>query len=175
MCQIIVSEETVYELYKNERKKINVNSQNITSKQLFVCDFDECNKKHKRKEYLKIHQNIHLGIKFACVLPQCKFMTNNEFELKRNALTHTNERRFICVWNQCFIKFNEKSHLINHKNSVHLRIKNFECNFDGFHQRFNAKNNVSHNPRVHSEDKPFICNYNECDMSFVTLNLTTFS
>jgi hypothetical protein len=79
MCQIIVSEETVYELYKNERKKNNVNSQNITSKQLFECDFDECNKKHKRKEYLKVHQNIHLGIKFECVLPQCKFMTNNEF------------------------------------------------------------------------------------------------
>ncbi len=77
----------------------------------FECDFQNCNKVFKRNDCLKAHK-----------------------------LIDSSETKFTCDWNQCLRKFNRNCDLTNHQNIVHLRIKKFECNYSGCHQRFTDKN-----------------------------------
>jgi hypothetical protein len=145
----------------------------------FECDFNGCKKSFKNKNNLRNHKKIHFGKMFACVWPLCKFQTKYRGGLKRHLLTHSEERKFkchyegcdkqfknsgdfkkhesihseekkfICDWNLCFKKFRQKSHLITHKNIVHLKIKKFECSYSGCQKTFSKKEHLNIHLRVH--------------------------
>jgi KRAB domain-containing zinc finger protein len=132
-------------------------------------------------------KKVNFGKRFVCVWPQCLFETKYSTCLRRHLSTHWEERKykfhyktchkrlkllndleehklihwrvkkFLCDWNRCFMKFKPKTVLINNKNSVHLNIKPFECNYNGCHRRFSNWANFINHPRIHSEEKPFIC------------------
>jgi uncharacterized Zn-finger protein len=50
------------------------------------------------------------------------------------------------------------------KSCVHLKEKKFKCN--ECLQRFNRKHHLISYSRIHSKEKPFVCNYKECDKNF---------
>ncbi len=64
------------------------------------------------------------------------------------------------------MKFKQKINLISHKNSVHLKIKEFECCYSGFHKRFSKRDHLNLHSRVHSGEKPFVSNYKRCEKYF---------
>ncbi len=52
-----------------------------------------------------------------------------------------------------------------HKSYVHLKEKKFSCN--ECHQTFNTKQKLILHSRIHSGEKPFVCNYKECNKKFL--------
>jgi uncharacterized Zn-finger protein len=115
---------------------------------------------------LSKHKKIHLGKKFVCVWPQCKYQSKYESALKNHIWTHSEVKKYICDWNQCLMKFRHKSYLKSHKNSVHLKIKNFKYNLEGCNRIFNRKEHLRIHSLIHSGKKSFVCDYKGCEKTF---------
>ncbi len=81
------------------------------------------------------------------------------------------EKKFLCEWNQCYKKFRQSSHLISHKNSVHLKIKIFYsyiCSFNECKKSFPKSSELKDEMKRHLSIKKYKCHYYEYDTSFVT-------
>src|SRR5882757_9130416 len=87
----------------------------------FKCDFENCNKLFKRKEYLDSHKRIHSA-----------------------------EKLFVCNFDNCVKKFNYKRSLKRHQKSVHSEDKPLKCDFENCNKLFKRKDYLDSHKRIHS-------------------------
>lgn len=78
----------------------------------FICY--ECNKSYKTNGHLKDHIEIHhLQIKkYVCSICNCHFGRSST--LKSHMKTHTGERNFKCLIDECTKNFSEKGNMMKH-------------------------------------------------------------
>ncbi len=65
--------------------------------------------------------------KFKCFWPKCLYKTKTKQSIERHNFIHKNVKPFKC--NECDHRF-KRSYLSKHKRCVHLKERNFKCNYD---------------------------------------------
>jgi uncharacterized Zn-finger protein len=81
---------------------------------------------------------------------KCLYHEKTKHETKPEV---ANLRPFTC--DRCGLTFKHKSHVINHLNVVHLRIKRYQCNICGF--AMYSKTHHTNHMKVHSNIREFKC------------------
>ncbi|CAG9332852.1 unnamed protein product [Blepharisma stoltei] len=69
---------------------------------------------------------------------------------------------YCCMENDCGKTFITKFNLKRHCASVHLKTKNFKCNY--CHKFFSSKQNLDEHIFIHTGERPFTCEI--CQISF---------
>lgn len=140
--------------------------------QRVFCDFSECSASFVNAELLKLHQMNYHGLEseFTCSLCDLKFvyltaLKNHEKKHLREKGFHRKMRnplrqrtRHQCEF--CAQSFSQLGNLKRHVNSVHFKIRNFVCPFDGCESAFALKSTLDVHYRQHTGLKPFQCS--EC-------------
>ena len=124
----------------------------------YLCS--ECGKSFKRKDRLKIHKQIHTGVKsFKCNMCE-KFFSRKDI-LKEHSRVHIGDRPHKC--NVCGKSFTKMCHLREH-NWVHTGEKPYECTVCG--KSFATNSQLTYHNRIHTGEKPYKCTV--CEKSFAT-------
>ncbi|XP_054167158.1 zinc finger protein 181-like [Oppia nitens] len=94
------------------------NTNNQTTKQLFVCNY--CYRCFQSNYKLKRHEFVHKpqNKPFTCHWQGCDLRFRSSFDMRRHMVTHTGERPFSC--NICDKRFSRADKLKEHK-SIHLK------------------------------------------------------
>ncbi|KAM8710585.1 hypothetical protein ACLKA7_017241 [Drosophila subpalustris] len=87
-----------------------------------------CNKRFHINSELRDHLLRHAGVKNH-VCPYCGVGKTTRQEWNKHILTHTREKQFQC--RQCDHASHNKQALANHVKVVHMKIKNFACQYCG--------------------------------------------
>ncbi|EDW69644.2 zinc finger protein 714 [Drosophila virilis] len=87
-----------------------------------------CNKRFHINSELKDHLLRHAGVKNH-VCPYCGVGKTTRQEWNKHILTHTKEKQFQC--RQCDHSSHNKQALANHVKVVHMKIKNYACQYCG--------------------------------------------
>lgn len=97
-----------------------------TQKGHLVCVI--CNNNFFSKNELDRHIAGHtLEKKFVCQYNNCAKKFKTQSELNRHCLYHSGEKKFEC--HRCNKKFTESIHCRNHIKFVHLKIREFHCEY----------------------------------------------
>ncbi|XP_030241038.1 zinc finger protein 708-like isoform X2 [Drosophila navojoa] len=109
-----------------------------------------CNKRFHINSELKDHLLRHAGVKNH-VCPYCGVGKTTRQEWNKHILTHTKEKKFHC--DQCDHSSHNKQALANHIKVVHMKIRNYACQYCGktfgksysckVHERIHTGENVS--------------------------------
>lgn len=92
----------------------------------FACEI--CGKRFHIHSVLRDHLLRHAGVKNH-VCPYCGVGKTTRQEWNKHILTHTREKQFQC--RQCDHASHNKQALSNHVKVVHMKIKNFACQYCG--------------------------------------------
>ncbi|EDW18438.1 zinc finger protein 700 [Drosophila mojavensis] len=92
----------------------------------FACEI--CGKRFHIHSVLRDHLLRHAGVKNH-VCPYCGVGKTTRQEWNKHILTHTREKQFQC--RQCDHSSHNKQALSNHVKVVHMKIKNFACQYCG--------------------------------------------
>lgn len=145
----------------------------------YKCEF--CDKAFFKLSFLKRHQNnAHKpSLNVLCVI--CKNTFRSNYNLKQHLLTHSEKRKYECLYENCTQTFRQISALQSHQ-KIHRnenREKCPECGllvtklskyfFCNFFCKFNLKFNFTESHLLtHSTVRPFKCNFKKCESSFTT-------
>jgi uncharacterized Zn-finger protein len=102
--------------------------------------------------------------KLKCNQNDCNKRFKRRAHLNKHKLIYSLIKKYICDSNQCYKQFKTCSQMNLHKSCVHLKENKFKCN--QCLQTFNRKHHLISHSRIHSVEKPFVCNYKECNKKF---------
>ena len=145
-----------------------------------VCDIcgKICESKSKFDRHYRVHSNER---PFKC--EYCGKGFKVRAHLRDHRRIHTGEKPFKC--DICFKQFRTKANLYIHKQRTKwhlteeqwLKTAIYPCNFDGCNRRFIYERELNEHIRIHSGERPFICQYSvevnedknvECNKRFRT-------
>ena len=146
--EIKTKEDEAAEKEKKAKKKKEPKNRDV------LCPI--CGKIYKDKKSMTLHLNgVHLGVRFYC--DQCDENFSQKSSLRRHIQSfHKSggDKEHLC--NACGKKFARKLSLKLHVENVHLKTKNFECEFCG------ATFNMKHHLNNHRDSKHYGVKHN-CD------------
>ncbi|XP_034106375.1 zinc finger protein 236 [Drosophila nasuta] len=111
-----------------------------------------CGKRFVINSALRDHLMRHAGIKNH-VCPYCGVGKTTRQEWNAHILTHTKEKKFKC--RQCDHASHNKQALSNHVKVVHMKIKNFACQYCG--KTFGKSHACKVHERTHTGEKCCEC------------------
>ena len=124
----------------------SASSHQIRQKLKFKCHICP-NKQFISKCKLDWHLKCH-SRRFQCTSPGCEKSFKQKQHLKSHMLTHVEGgvRPYRCTYTDCGKTFKSISHLKDHTQSVHMRLKPFECAFCGsaFSRQSSLKHHLKH-------------------------------
>lgn len=89
----------------------------------YICQQDGCGKPLGSKSSLKLHMQIHSGIKpFECLHPKCGKRFTYKHYLVGHIRVHSGEKPFACTFAGCDKRYSQKTPLTVHMN-VHYGVK----------------------------------------------------
>ena len=110
--------------------------------------------------------------KFKCEYPGCLFETQFPINLRKHRKRHENRIKiYKCNEINCDKSYYTKRDLMRHKNSVHLNLRPFGCDWPGCDARFTSRPNLRDHRLFHLKERTFKCDFNECPKSFITNKL----
>ena len=115
----------------------------------FVCKW--CQKGFRRSHLLKIHVERHTAIP-ELLCPICKRSQSTKEELTNHLKMH-DEKRSQCP--SCGKLFKSISHLKDHQNAVHLKLRPFKCEF--CNMSFGDRKTRRVHEKSHTEERPIAC------------------
>jgi KRAB domain-containing zinc finger protein len=137
--------------------------QSVHNKIRFVCTGKGCDNSYSRQGDLNNHiKSFHEGQEHRC--DQCGKVSTTKGALKRHIQTvHSDERRFVCSFDNCEKSFNQNSALKRHIKSAHEGVR-YPCSVcdKSFTSRGNLKTHIS---SVHTKTR-YQCDH--CEKSFTT-------
>ena len=121
-------------------------------------------------------KNCHSDQTMRCDIAGCPYKTSLEPNMRAHRLTHSTERNFPCPEYGCEKSFKARKDMEKHYKRVHQMIiinsrfaplKRFVCRWNRC--RFSSSNPVTlaHHTSLHSEDKPWVCTWEGCTMTFM--------
>ena len=143
----------------------------------------QCDMEFKHKTALDVHVKYHHGSWSACDICGRTFTRDSLLE-EHIAVVHMKELQINC--DQCFKSFPSKYHLSAHMKShgdrdhqcpecpksfktqktfakhfkrAHTEDRPFVCEYEGCGKRFPFRNNLSLHTRIHTGEKPYKCKY----------------
>ncbi|CRK94644.1 CLUMA_CG008143, isoform A [Clunio marinus] len=93
-------------------------------------------------------------------LPKCMYHEKTKHAME-NHLKSESTKPFTC--DRCGLNFKNKSHVMNHLNVVHMKIKRYHCNVCGF--AMYSKTHHTNHMKSHKNLREFKCN--ECCKEFI--------
>ena len=111
-------------------------------------------------------KSIDNNKQFKCFWPKCQYNTNNKNTLRRHQQNiHSNERQFVCDFNECDKTYKYKERLILHRRIHHLN-KLFKCDYNNCNKSYkNLINLREHKKRVHLNIR-YRCDWKDCNKTF---------
>jgi uncharacterized Zn-finger protein len=124
---------------------------------------------YKEKKQLKLNskRNVNnLKLKRNNFNQKVTNSIKNKYKKKVKKLFNNPNEKYVCEWPGCEKKFYWSQHLKEHKDVIHLNIKNYRCDWPGCDEAFLKSNQLRiHVIKDHTNDKPFKCD--QC--SYTTL------
>lgn len=118
-----------------------------------VCDYMAPTRNKIQTHIIRIHSNEKA---FLC--QHCGVGYKFSRDLKRHMERHSGVRESSQSCHDCDKKFYNVYLLNKHVNSVHLKLRPYQCKVDGCSKSFNQKNYLNTHLRVHMNKKPlFSC------------------
>ena len=101
------------------------NSEQSTSRRLFICSFEDCGKKFIRQTLYQDHLNVHSNVKpYAC--STCGMQFSGRYRLNYHKRVCSGSLKIMC--NICNIEFKDPTCLKRHKDAKHEKQVNIcEC------------------------------------------------
>ena len=84
--------------------------------------------------------------------------------------THSNERRYYCLWLDCNKSFRRRFHLIRHQTTVHSNERPYPCQYLNCGETFKSKEILDNHQAVHSNERRYSCQYLNCGSKFKRLS-----
>lgn len=163
----------------------HVNAKHSTDRKLYLCKICEFTCKQKRT--LDIHEKKHKNetTSFVCDICEKGFYSNTA--LKRHVVTHSQDRPYACIHENCMKSFKFQGALTDHVKSVHQRkcdkksetidksVNEKSSDAAIFSNNSELKNQTSESnasksqikqDNIKSDSPKFKCNWKNCKMKF---------
>jgi len=133
---------------------------------VWSCNFEGCEKRFKRQDHLRRHQQIHSGERqFKCNLCEKAFFEKEH--LKRH-INQVHQRQFPCDFQGCTLTFARESLLLSHKAKIHLNKLPYSCTIPGCEAAFDYESRLKdHLNRHRKEKRKFVCGVVGCAKDFL--------
>lgn len=129
-----------------------------TDERAFECT--QCDKKFRRADHLKNHENYHAQIKpHTCKHCQKKF--SRAEHLRRHISTRHTVNLTTLQCTECEYTAESRKELSRHRKSHFPTV--FSCKFCD--EKFPTKPDLNEHSKSHTDERPFLCS--ECGMRFV--------
>ena len=127
----------------------------------FICHRKDCNKTFKTKKLLNCYLLTHSSVKRFCC-DKCEKRFKTQKVLQNHYLFHTHIRPFNCPQKDCNKTFKQKRDLLTHQ-IIHSE-KPFKC--EDCKKLFKDENSLNSDKCLHSKQRPFKCDFEDCDKGF---------
>ena len=126
------------------------------SKNVIVCEVNDCGKEYRNKYSYKRHlETIHSEKTLRCDHSECDYVTSSKRYLRKHSIKHSNDRPFTCKTDGCGKTFKRKTSLMAHQ-TCH-RSKTIPCTREGCGKTFKAEIYLKrHYLDIHSS-KSYVC------------------
>eukprot|EP01084_Bolivina_argentea_P118128 209655_1 len=133
---------------ETEDEYINILQNNEEDKQINDCHIT--NNENTNNSNHQLYECSHCKER----LESMRFFVNH------NLIEHNDEKPWKC--NKCNVSYKSSTGLTGHNNRVHS-VK-FKCKY--CHKTFGHDSILKQHERMHTNEKPFHCHYNNCDKTF---------
>ena len=139
-------------------------------KKQFECDFNNCGQKFMTELNLNCHKSIHYKVnnQYVCRESDCNFETTVLRSLVEHKYSHLNDKPFKCNIDGCIKTYKRNHDLLFHQRIIHLTDNQYICDEIDCNFKTIYKNNLVLHKQIHSNVKPFKCDFDGCNKTFTT-------
>ena len=148
---------TVCEKRFRRKSYLKIHKRRHTEANTYTCT--QCGKCVSSQHYLRLHMLVHSS-KYKC--NECGKGCRNNTQLAEHKQCHSGDKPFQC--SDCGKRFTMAGNLVKHR-SIHSGAKPYNCHV--CEKSFSQSGHLNTHMRVHTRDKPYKCHV--CDKAFSQL------